>query len=168
MTQLKEVAPKDVINEWLELITGIDWEQTVVGVAAEHTPSGLVYDLPNFAPDKAESFAIVDLRDIGEKKEVDEPHYHINGEVEVHIPLSGHAKMVVGDEVHEIGVGDCLTVPTETAHFAVPDNEYVVAIVSLPNFDEANYVPIEVDGEIPSAVHFARDLYLGSVALSNQ
>lgn len=165
------------IDSWRDIVAGIDdWQKVVEGLQPdpEAVDSGDVYDLPDFVPNNTESFAIVDLSRIAQKGGVDEPHYHkrieeSEGEVEVHIPISGRATMVVGQEAYEIGEDglDHLVIPPEVAHFIIPGEGFVDGVVSIPSFDPENYVVVDPDGEIPETVQFDKARYAAALAIQS-
>ena len=169
---MNEISPSEldqtsIVAAWKDIVLSIDdWKAAVAAVTPEDSPSGVVYDLPDFAPGRPESFAIVDLRAIGKAGGVDEPHYHANGEVEVHIPIAGSSKANIGGQERTFTVGDVVVINSEIAHFFVPDEDYVVGVVSLPSFDPENYVPVTPEAPGPNTVKFDRAAYAGYIAVA--
>lgn len=68
-----------------------------------------------------------------------EPHYHANNEYEIYFVLQGNALVIVGGKEHQLEVGDYIVIPPYTAHFTIPDKEFVIAVVNTPPFDPHNY-----------------------------
>jgi mannose-6-phosphate isomerase-like protein (cupin superfamily) len=89
--------------------------------------------------------------------------YHI-GETELHLPISGSARMWVDGEEKEIIPGQVIAVEPETPHFIIPNKDYVVAVVSLPSFNPENLIPIEAETQLPENMKFDTKYHLGLVA----
>lgn len=130
---------EDVVSAWkLCLDTAGDWQTLVEGVTPKETGCGPVYELDNPIDRPGESFAVADMRAL----HVAEPHYHANGETEIYFVLTGSGRIVVGSDESEISKGSVIVTPPDTAHFTLPEDDLVLAVVNTPPFNADNYKPL--------------------------
>jgi mannose-6-phosphate isomerase-like protein (cupin superfamily) len=144
----------EVISVWKDYVASIgDWAKLVEGIEAKNTPCGPVYDIiPNPIEGRPnEGFAIADMRDI----KVAEPHYHIS-ETEIYVVISGLGKTIVGDREQDLTPGIVVVTPPETAHFTLPSENLVLAVINTPPFSPANVVDLAATNE---AVRFNQEQY---------
>lgn len=111
---------------------------------------GLVYELPNCLNRPNESCAVVDMRTITWT----EPHYH--PETEVYSVLQGSGILVIADVEQKISPGDIIVVPSNKAHFIIPDNDLIIGVINTPPFNAENYIPLT---ESNSMVGFDRNQF---------
>lgn len=135
-----------VLAAWTPYIDSIDnWKALVDGVTPKETNCGPVYEIPNPIDRPNESFAIADMRDI----EHADPHYHTNGETEIYLVLSGVGKVVVGGVEAQLAPGAVSITPPDTAHYAIPIDNLVLAVINTPPFNFDNVVPVtETDASV--------------------
>ena len=126
------------VNDWQLFIHNNPWQELVAGVNAKYNGCGIVYELPNFLNRAYESFAIVDMRTLP----FSEPHYHPDGAIEIYFILQGNAHIIVGNNERFIHPGDVVIIPPLTAHFLIPDNEFVIAVVNTPPFQVEHYIVV--------------------------
>ena len=112
------------------------WQTLIAGQPSKNSNCGIVYELENFLQDPNEGFAIVDMCSLVSF----EPHYHMHDETEIYIVLQGSACVVVGNEERQVSVGDVMATPANTAHYVIPDNQFVIAVINTPPFDPKKYV----------------------------
>lgn len=116
-----------------------DWERLVEGLEPKPTGCGPVYEPDSPLSDRGdESFAIADMRDVF----IAEPHFHPNGETEIYFVLTGMGKVVVGGKENVVKPGSVVVTPPDTAHFTVPEQDLVIAVVNVPSFNPDNYVTV--------------------------
>jgi mannose-6-phosphate isomerase-like protein (cupin superfamily) len=122
-----------LIQEWDAFLRTSSLETLIEECEPIVTANGLIYELPNYLQRKDESFAIVDMRHIS----ASEPHYHV--ETEVYFVLQGGGVIVVGGQEQTIVADDIVVIPSNLAHFVIPNNECVIAIVNTPPFNPDHY-----------------------------
>jgi mannose-6-phosphate isomerase-like protein (cupin superfamily) len=138
----------EVLTAWKPYLNSIkDWQALVVGVTPKPTGCGPVYELPNPIERPNESFAIADMRNL----EYAEPHYHTHGETEIYIVLTGSGTIVVGYHESQLESGSISITPPDTAHFTIPRENLVLAVINTPPFNAANAIPLT---DSNAAVHF--------------
>jgi len=149
---------KDNNNNFSELTQAWDtffkvshWGKLIEGCEPIESGCGLIYELPNYLQRQNEDLAIADMRHI----EFSEPHYHI--ETEVYFVLQGGGIIVVGGQEQVIASGDAIVIPSSIAHFVIPNNECVIAVVNTPPFNRDNY---KVVTETNADVCFDRGQFL--------
>lgn len=129
----------EVVAAWSAYTNTItDWQDLVVGITPKATDCGPVYDVPNPIDRPGESFAIADMRAV----EITGPHYHTGGEVEIYIVLTGLGRVVVGGIESELRPGVASVTPPNTAHYTIPTENLVLAVVNTPPFNPNNAVSI--------------------------
>lgn len=143
----------ELIQTWKKFADNlVDWQSVVAGTIPKQTICGPVYELPSPLPERIETFAISDMRDV----EVAHPHYHRNGETEIYFVIQGSGLTVVGGKEIPISKGSVVVTPPDTAHFTIPEHELVMIVINTPNFKVENNV--EVDESNP-AVKFDKAQY---------
>ena len=128
-----------------------DWQAAIQAVLPKVTLCGLIYQLENPFGDAQLSFAVADMRNITCCK----PHYHINGETEIYVVMQDSG-LVVGEQERHVVKGDVIITPPVVAHFTLPEDELVFAIVNTPPFDVANMVEVH---ESCTVVGFDKDQF---------
>jgi mannose-6-phosphate isomerase-like protein (cupin superfamily) len=136
---------KDRIAAWQAFLSKPEnsWQQVVAHKPSRNSNCGVVYELENFLNDPNEGFAIVDMRNLA----FAEPHYHLHDEVEIYIVLQGTACVVVGKEERYVVVGDVIVTLAGTAHYVIPDDQFVIAVINTPPFDPKKYVQLTQTNE---------------------
>lgn len=136
---LKEKQKKlpQIIASWQKFMEDFAWETYIKQVNPKVSGNGLVYELPNFLEREHESFAIVDMRAIT----FSEPHYHIH-EIEIYMVLQGSASIIKAGEEFSVTPGSVLVTHPHQAHFTIPDNNFIMAIVNIPSFSTDRYIPL--------------------------
>ena len=143
----------EVVEAWTAYTSTInDWETLVAGVTPKATDCGPVYEIPNPINRPNESFAIADMRELTQTG----AHYHTNGDVEIYIVLIGHGKVFVGGQEIKLEPGTVSVTPPDTAHFTIPTENLVLAVVNTPPFNRANAVSLT---ETNQSVGFDKDQY---------
>jgi len=141
------------IHAWKEYLNGLeDWQTVVEGVTPKQTQCGPVYEPLSPLPERSETFAISDMRDV----KVALPHYHKNGETEIYFVIQGSGLTVVGGEEIQLEKGSVVVTPPNTTHFTIPKSDLVMMVINTPNFNAENIVePTESD----STVKFDKEQY---------
>lgn len=134
----KRVCVNEIVNAWQNFLKSKNWKELIAGVTPKHIGCGIIYELPNFLNRAHESFAIADMREIL----FSEPHYHPHEDIEIYFVLQGTAHIVVGKNESFVSQGDVIIIPPNTAHFTIPDNEFVIAAVNTPPFKPEHYIVI--------------------------
>lgn len=147
----------EIVNAWKQYADNLDdWQTVVKGTEPKQTQCGPVYEPSSPLPERTESFAISDMRDV----KVAYPHYHKNGETEIYFVLQGSGLTVVGGEEIVIKKGSVVVTPPDTTHFTIPEKDLVMMVINTPDFNAANIVePTETD----ASVKFDKDQYDGLV-----
>jgi predicted metalloenzyme YecM/mannose-6-phosphate isomerase-like protein (cupin superfamily) len=124
-----------IINSWQRFLHNVEnWHELVKGHEPKAVGCGLVYELENPINRPNESFAIADMREL----KVAEPHYH--EELEIYFVLQGSGSIVIGGQEHELRGNMAIVIPSNTAHFTLPDSELVLAVVNNPAFKPEHYI----------------------------
>lgn len=127
----------EIIIAWqIYLNTISNWKNLVNGIDPKITGCGLVYELANPIYRANESFAIADMSNLA----FSEPHYH--PETEIYFILQGRGLVVVGGQEQQVQKGSVVIIPSNIAHFTIPEKDLVMAIVNTPPFNAANYYPL--------------------------
>lgn len=152
----KHDGMNEVVAAWKSYFDTLDdWRKLIEGVSPKVTGFGLIYELPNPIDRPSEGFAIADMREI----EYAAPHYHTGNETEIYIVLSGSGMVVVGGDEYFLQTGDtCITHP-ETAHFTIPKDNLVLAVINTPPFEAKNVVMLE-EKQSRSEVGYSADQLL--------
>lgn len=132
-----------LVNTWQAYLDTVhDWQQLIHGIEPRKSGCGLVYELPNPIERPNENFALVDMC----KLHFTEPHYH--RETEVYFALQGHGIVVVGGKEHHIEKGSPIVIPPYIAHFVIPQEDLVLAVVNTPPFRPESYRVLSVQDPI--------------------
>lgn len=126
-----------IVSIWSKYLESVDWKDLIADVKPSPTGCGPVYEIANPIERPNESFAIADMRNL----ETTEPHYH-PVETEIYFVLQGTGIISIGGEVRSLKVGDVVVTPPGIAHFTIPENNLVLAVVNTPPFKPENYVPL--------------------------
>ena len=147
----------DLVADWREYCDRLgDWQQLVKGVSPKQTGCGVIYELPNPLKNRPhESFAICDMRGL----RVTDPHYHPGDDWEFYFVLSGTADVYVGDSVQQVRKGDAVIIPPDTAHYTLPDTDFVIAAVNNPPFRPESYITLGAADESRLEVDFDLDKF---------
>lgn len=140
MNLLEGYEMQQRIEAWKEFLSKPEhrWQQLIAGRPSRNSNCGVVYELENFLADPNEGFAIVDMRNLA----FAEPHYHKHDEMEIYIVLQGSACVVVGNQERQVSSGDVIVTPANTAHYVIPDEQFVIAVINTPPFDRNKYVKL--------------------------
>ncbi len=134
----------ETINVWQEyLMSMAAWHTLIKDIEPKQTGCGPVYELTNPINRPHESFAIADMRNIL----FAEPHYHANGETEIYFVLQGNGLIVIGGEEQTLQKGSVVATLPNTAHFTIPHEELVLAVVNTPPFQAENYIVLSESNE---------------------
>ncbi len=130
---------EEVVRVWKEYVDSIDdWQQLVAGAKPKDTICGPVYETPSPLPERTETFAIGDMRNV----KLAHPHYHKGGETEIYFVLQGSGLTVVGGEEKHIQKGAVVITPPNMTHFTIPEKDLVLMIINTPSFNPANNIEI--------------------------
>lgn len=144
---------KEIVSAWrCFLASKNNWQELISGCPAIPSKCGLVYELPNFLNQADEGFAIVDMRELS----FAEPHYHPDNDIEVYFVLQGTALVVVGKHELRVATGDVIVIPPNKAHFTIPDNNFVIAVVNTPPYTPEHHIVLT---ESNSLVDFNQDQF---------
>jgi mannose-6-phosphate isomerase-like protein (cupin superfamily) len=128
-----------LIADWQKYLSKVtEWEDLIEGVKPKATNCGPIYELKNPIERPHESFAIADMRE----QKVAEPHYHTGGESEIYFIISGIGVVVVAGQEHAVHAGSVVVTEPEQAHFTIPGQDLVMAVVNTPPFEAANVVDL--------------------------
>ena len=114
---------------------GIHWQDLIMGVIPIKGGCGDIYELTNQRPN--ESFAIADMRNLP----FAEPHYHV--ETEIYFVLQGKGLVVVCSEDVQVQTDSVIVIPPNIAHFTVPDEDIVLAVVNTQPFIAEHYIVVK-------------------------
>jgi mannose-6-phosphate isomerase-like protein (cupin superfamily) len=133
----------EIVEAWKKYTNDlVDWQSVASEVEPKQTQCGPVYEPPSPLPERTETFAISDMRDV----KVAYPHYHKNGETEIYFVIQGSGLTVVGGEEVHIKKGSIVVTPPNTTHFTIPEKDLVMVVINSPSFNAANIVePSESD-----------------------
>lgn len=136
----------EIVDVWKQYLYNLkDWQAVVKDVTPKKTQCGPVYEPESPLPERKETFAISDMRNI----KVAYPHYHKNGETEIYFVIQGTGLTVVGGEEVTLKKGSIVVTPPSTTHFTIPEKDLVMMVINTPNFNAENIVePTESDPEV--------------------
>ncbi len=136
----------EIVKAWKNYVENLSsWQSVVKGIVPKETACGPVYEPPSPLPDRTETFAVSDMRNV----KVAYPHYHKNGETEIYFILQGSGLTVVGGEEILIKKGSVVITPPNTTHYTIPKEDLVMVVVNTPSFNASNIVePHETDPKI--------------------
>ncbi len=124
----------EIVTAWAALLAGVnDWQILVKNNIPKKTGCGLVYEITNPIDRPDESFAIADMRGL----QFSEPHHH--PETEIYFVLQGSGLIAVGGKETLIQKGSVIVIPSNVAHFTIPEKDLVLAVVNTPPFKNENY-----------------------------
>lgn len=136
---MKQAEIDELVAAWQEYFKTLDdWKILTENIEPKATGCGPVYELGNLIDRPNQSVAIADMRKIPFAT----PHYHTNGETEIYFVLEGSGQVVVGSEVKDVDKGSVVITSTDTAHFVIPKEGLVLAVVNTPPFNPANSVDV--------------------------
>jgi mannose-6-phosphate isomerase-like protein (cupin superfamily) len=154
---------KEIIAIWSEYLKDHDWRLLIEGREPQFKLGPVIYQIPKPFDRPNESFSIADMRDL--RMEQVSPHYHDNGEIEIHFVVEGHGLVIVGGEEIQLKKGDVVVVPSHTAHYTIPDG-LVLGVVNTPPFDSHNNVGLAELTESKPEVGFDYDQFKRLTAVS--
>jgi mannose-6-phosphate isomerase-like protein (cupin superfamily) len=136
----------EIVKVWTQYLNNLkDWQAIIEGVTPKQTQCGPVYEPKSPLPDRNETFAISDMRDV----KVAYPHFHKNGETEVYFVVQGAGLTVVGGKEIKLEKGSVVVTPPNTTHFTIPKSDLVMIVINTPDFNAENIVePTESDPNI--------------------
>jgi mannose-6-phosphate isomerase-like protein (cupin superfamily) len=130
----------EIIAAWKQYADNLtDWQAVVAGTEPKLTNCGPVYEPPPPLPERTETFAVADMRNI----KVAAPHYHTGGETEIYFIIQGSGLTVVGGEEIQVSRGSVVVTPPGTAHFTIPGQDLVLIAINVPNFHANNVVDLD-------------------------
>ena len=133
----------EIILAWqIYLNTVSNWKNLVNGIDPKITGCGFIYELSNPIYRPNESFAIADMSNLA----FAEPHYH--PETEIYFILQGSGLIVIGGQERTVQKGSVVIIPSNIAHFTIPENNLVIAVVNTPPFKPENYYPLTQENAI--------------------
>lgn len=136
---MKQTEIDELVAAWQGYFKTLDnWQTLIENIEPKPTGCGPVYELGNLIDQPNQSVAIADMRQLSFAT----PHYHTNGETEIYFVLEGTGQVIVGGEVKDVEKGVVVVTPTNTAHFVIPKEGLVVAVVNTPPFSPANSVDL--------------------------
>jgi mannose-6-phosphate isomerase-like protein (cupin superfamily) len=137
---LSSSSLESLITAWHSyLLTIGEWQDVIRGIVPRTTGCGLIYELVNPLGRSQESFAIADMRGL----KVAEPHYH-HLETEVYFILQGSGLFVIAGNEQFLEKGSFLVIPPETAHYVLPKEDLILAVINTPPFKIENVcAPLE-------------------------
>lgn len=140
MTEMIPPPIDQLVTAWRDFCrTTPDWQELIAGVEPVHSGCGQIYELDSPLGRPNESFAIADMRAIPYA----EPHYHPKGSWECYVVFQGTAAVFVGDRQYAVGRNDAVVIPPDTAHFTLPDNDFVIAAINTPPFRPDHYIALQ-------------------------
>ena len=129
----------EIVNAWKQYLATInDWQVIIDGVKPKQTQCGPVYEPASPLPERSETFAISDMRNV----KVAYPHYHKNGETEIYYVIEGSGQTFVGGVEFPLEKGSVVITPPNTTHFTIPKNDLVMMVINTPNFNPENIVEL--------------------------
>lgn len=144
----------EVIKVWKSYIGQLEsWQELVKNIQPKATGCGTLYDIPDPVNRPNESLAIADMRNL----RFTWPHYHTKGETEIYIVISGNGEIVVGNEVLAVEKGSVVVTLPDTAHYTLPKDNLVLAVINNPPFDPSSSVDVT---ESDPAVSYDHDRFL--------
>ncbi len=129
----------EIVNAWKQYLDNLnDWQSIVDEVTPKITQCGPVYEPASPLPERSETFAISDMRDV----KVAYPHYHKNRESEIYFVIQGTGLTVVGGEEIALEKGSVVVTPPNTTHFTIPEHDLVMMVINTPDFNADNIVEL--------------------------
>lgn len=140
----------EIIEVWQYYLRTLDWRQALRAIKPLQTANGLVYELAAPGERTNESIALVDMTNL----KASEPHYH--PELEIYFVLQGLGITIIAGKEHRLEPNGALVIPSNKAHYTIPDGKLVLAVVNTPPFNPANYTAVYQDNE---SVQFNKNQY---------
>ncbi len=135
---MDQKAVDAIIKTWQKYLKGVSrWQDLVIGETPFKGGCGDVYELENPIERPNESFAIADMRSLP----FAEPHYH--GETEIYFVLQGKGLVVVGNKEIHVTKDSVVLIPPNIAHFTIPKEDLVLAVVNTPPFVPEHYIVVK-------------------------
>jgi mannose-6-phosphate isomerase-like protein (cupin superfamily) len=132
----------EMISVWDTFFKTTTWQDIARPCAPIVNGCGIIYALPvNFLDRSNEDCAIVDMRNV----KFTEPHYHHN--IEIYFIMQGSGIVVLGNKEHAVSAGDIIFITPNTAHFTIPNNDLVMAVVNTPPYTPEDYFPLTASNE---------------------
>jgi mannose-6-phosphate isomerase-like protein (cupin superfamily) len=133
----QDIQLQKIVTKWQNYINSIDdWQSIIKNIQHRKCACGLVYEISHPLLAENESFAIVDMRNLA----FCEPHYH--PETEIYFIVQGTGLVVVGGQEHHVQKGSVIEIPSNIAHFTIPEKDLVMAVVNTPPFNPDHYYPL--------------------------
>lgn len=119
-----------LIKTWQDYLSAFDDWRDIIGEAEpKENLCGTIYLPPDPLRRENESFAVADMSKI----ELCHPHYH--PETEIYFILQGNGLVIVGGEEHYVEKNSFVVIPGNTAHFTLPIEDLVLAVVCTPPYN---------------------------------
>jgi mannose-6-phosphate isomerase-like protein (cupin superfamily) len=147
-----------LIKTWQNYLQGFDnWRDLIAQTEPKENLCGAIYAPPNPLCRENESFAIADMTNI----KFAYPHYH--SETEIYFILQGKGLVVVGGEENYVEKNSVVVIPGNTAHFTIPKEKLVLAVVSTPPYKGEHALPLDQDNPLVKydQAQLFRHLYAG-------
>lgn len=136
--KVSTAAPTELyepLSKWLRYLELIDWRSILHKIKPITTPNGLIYELGKQLGLPG-TLALCDMSSI----EYAPPHYHGEPETEVYVALEGSGTFVAGYAEYQLEKGMVIPVPPNTAHFTIPDDQLILALITFPAFNPNNLI----------------------------
>lgn len=131
-----------IIEHWGKFLQHHNnWEKLIAGIQPKKTGCGLIYELGQPLDRPSEDLAIADMSGISHTQ----PHYHL--ETEIYFVLQGRGVVVVGEKEETIQQGSIILVPPTIAHYTIPKDGLIIAVVATPPYNPRNTVPLYENNE---------------------
>lgn len=136
-------AMATLIEAWQHYLHAFDdWRDIVAQAESKENLCGVIYVPPDPLCRENESFAVADMSKI----EFAHPHYH--PETEIYFILQGKGLVVVGSEENYVEKNSVVIIPGNTAHFTIPIEELVLAVVCTPPYRGEHALPLDQDNPL--------------------
>lgn len=158
MNILNEAMAK-LIEAWQHYLHQFnDWHDIVAHAEPIENLCGVIYVPPDPLCRVNESFAVADMSKI----EFAHPHYH--PETEIYFILQGKGLVVVGGEENYVEKNSIVIIPGNSAHFTIPIEDLVLAVVCTPPYRGESALPLDQDNPLVKydQAQFFRHLYAES------
>jgi len=149
-------AMAELIEAWQHYLHSFDdWRDIVGQSEPKKNLCGDIYLPPDPLCRENESFAVADMSKI----EFAHPHYH--QETEIYFILQGKGLVVVGGEEHYVEKNSVVIIPGNIAHFTIPLEELVLAVVGTPPYNGEYALALDQDNPLVkyNQTQFSRHLH---------
>lgn len=137
-----------LIKAWQQYLQAFDdWHDIVGNTEPKENLCGAIYVPSDPLCRENESFAIADMSKI----EFAHPHYH--PETEIYFVLQGKGLVVIGGRENYVEKNSILVIPGNTAHFTIPREELVLAVVCTPLYGGEVTLPLDQDNPLVKYDH---------------